>query len=140
MLVLPHSSRLWVGGEGGRIWVLDGLSEQLLGSFKPHSQDWAVTALAAVGREVWSACERCIAAHDPDTGAVRFTLPLLEGSAGFIKALLPWQWGLWVLSINGLRLLATRSAWEVLQQQVRCWGLGARCGAGASSSWCCFCG
>lgn len=51
-------------------------------------------------------------------GAVRYTLPLLEGSAGFVKALLPWQWGLWVMSINGLRLLAAREAWEAAQQKV----------------------
>jgi hypothetical protein len=49
---------------------------------------------------------------------VRYTLPLLEGSAGFIKSLLPWQWGLWVMSINGLRLLAAREAWEAAQHKV----------------------
>jgi hypothetical protein len=118
MLVLPNSSRLWVGSDDGRIWVLDGASEALLGSFKPHSQDWAVTALTSVGSEVWSACERCLAVHDPGTGAVRHTLPQLEGSAGCVKALLPWQWGLWVLSSNGLRLLAAREAWEAAQKQV----------------------
>lgn len=122
MLVLPGSGRVWLGADDGGIWVWDGLSEQLLGSSKPHTQDWAVTALAVVGREVWSACERCLAAHDPDTASVLYTLPLLEASAGFVKSLVPWQWGLWVLSINGLRLLATRAAWEALQQQVE--GLG----------------
>lgn len=119
MLALPNSSRLWVGSDNGTIWVLDSISETLLATFKPHpDQAWAVTALAVVGREVWSACERCVAAHDPVDGTLRYVLPLLEGSAGFIKALLPWQWGLWGLSINGLRLLAARAAWEALQHQV----------------------
>lgn len=68
MLVLPHSSKLWIGADDGRIWVIDGLSETLLGNFKAHSQDWAVTALAIVGREVWSASERCLAVHDLETG------------------------------------------------------------------------
>lgn len=119
MLVLPNSSRLWVGSDSGTILVIDGLSETLLGSFRPHpDQPWAVTALTAVGREVWVACERCVAALDPGDGSLRYSLPLLEGSAGCVKALLPWQWGLWVLSLNGLRLLASRAAWEGLQHQV----------------------
>jgi hypothetical protein len=130
MLVLPNSSRLWVGSGNGRIWVLDGASEVLLGSFKPHSQDWAVTALSSVGSEVWSACERSLAVHDPDTGAVRYTLPQLEGSAGCVKVLLPWQWGLWVLSSNGLRLLAAREAWETAQKQVGACGLHGTPGMG----------
>lgn len=180
MLVLPHISKLWVGSDDGRVWVIDGVAETLLGSFRPHpGSNWAVTALAVVGREVWSACERCLAVHDPESGArlavvgqsavrgtqllvqragdfvgavptrgtvctghtqkaagrvvcvslggagaVRYTLPLLEGSAGFIKALLPWQWGLWVMSINGLRLLAVREAWEAAQQKVGAGWLG----------------
>jgi hypothetical protein len=69
MLVLPHSSKLWVGSDDGRVWVVDGVAETLLGSFRPHpGSEWAVTALAVVGRGVWSACERCLAVHDPETG------------------------------------------------------------------------
>lgn len=68
---------------------------------------------------------------------MRYTLPLLEGSAGFIKALLPWQWGLWVMSINGLRLLAAREAWEAAQQKVDAgWAAAGRnLAAAAEQSW-----
>jgi ligand-binding sensor domain-containing protein len=119
MLVLPHTTRLWVGCDDGRIWVLDGATEELLATFKPSSSP--VTSLAAVGRgaEVWCASERAVCVLDPATGALRYALAQLEGSAEFVKALLPWRWGLWVMSLSGLRLLAARSAWEAAAAQVR---------------------
>jgi hypothetical protein len=94
MLVLPHNSKIWIGADDGRIWVLDGVSETLLGSFKPHAEGWAMTALAVVGKEVWSASERCLAAHDPETGG---------GTAWYPPVRVPGRGGLG----------RTRNRWEV---------------------------
>jgi hypothetical protein len=130
MLLLPGTSRLWVGCDDGRVWVLDGAAETLLATFRPlgggapppssslpssssssaaaaaaaAAAGAAITAMAAVGRadgpgglasgsssssngpgEVWVAAERALMVLDPGTGAPRYSLPLLEGSAGGIK-------------------------------------------------------
>jgi hypothetical protein len=115
MLLLPDN-RLWVGCEDGRVFVFDAVTEALLTSFK--AQGGAVKSLAVLGsKEVWSAAERSLAVHDIESGAIKHQVPLDDN--GFVKQLLPWKWGLWVLSFNSLKLLAARSCWEAAQQQVR---------------------
>eukprot|EP00775_Hariotina_reticulata_P006930 gene6930-7148_t len=109
-----QDNRLWVGCEDGRVFVFDTMTEALLTSFKAQAS--AVKSLALLGgSDVWSAAERSLAVHDAESGTIKHLVPLDD--SGFVKQLLPWRWGLWVLSFNGLKLLAARSCWEAAQQQ-----------------------
>lgn len=140
MLLLPDN-RIWVGTDDGRVYVFDGTTEAQLSVFKAAPS--AINSFAAVGcsagsapaantprfnsasvvgnttgvQQVWAASEKTVTVHDPVTRALLFSLP--ADPDGFVKTLLPWGWGLWVLSSNSLKQLAVRSAWDDLQQQVR---------------------
>jgi hypothetical protein len=127
MLALPDS-RLWVGCEDGRLFMFDGAAETQLGVVKAAAG--AISAMALLGtatatgasssssaQQVWVASERAISVLDVGSGALLFSLAA-DGDAGFVKALLPWDWGAWVLGTGSLRQLAARAAWDSLKQQV----------------------
>jgi hypothetical protein len=142
MLVLPDG-RLWVGCEDGRLFIFDGAAESQLGVVKAAAG--AIVSMALLGaacnitssssssaasiddgsaQQVWVASERTISVLDARSGALLFSLPA-DAEAGFVKALLPWDWGAWVLGTGSLRQLAVRAAWDSLCQQVGCGAAGA---------------
>jgi hypothetical protein len=128
MLVLPDG-RLWVGCEDGRLFMFDGAGESQLGIVKAAAG--AISAMALLGaaspsssvissssvQQVWVATDKAISVLDAGSGALLFSLAA-DVDAGFVKALLPWDWGAWVLGTGSLRQLAARAAWDSLQQQV----------------------
>ena len=44
-----------------------------------------------------------------------YSLPEQEG---YVKALLPWSWGCWVLGAAGLKAVAARAAWQQMVSKV----------------------
>jgi hypothetical protein len=144
MLVLPDG-RLWVGCEDGRVFMFDGAAESQLGLVKAAAG--AITSMALLGsaangsaasssgdssvQQVWVASERAISVLDASSGALLFSLAG-DAEAGFVKALLPWDWGAWVLGTGSLRQLAVRAAWDSLRLQVRC--AASSCAATAVSA------
>jgi hypothetical protein len=71
--------------------------------------------------QVWLASERSItcyaAANAP--GAPPAQLYTLTQVEGYLRGLVPWSWGAWLLSSSGLTAVAARTSWEERQQQVR---------------------
>jgi hypothetical protein len=144
MLVLPDG-RLWVGCEDGRLFMFDGAAESQLGLVK--AAGGAITSMALLGapansstassigdssaQQVWAASERSISVLDAASGALLFSLAG-DADAGFVKALLPWGWGTWVLGTGSLRQLAVRAAWDSLRLQVG--GAASSCTATAVSA------
>lgn len=129
MLALPDG-RLWVGCEDGRLFIFDGASEAQLGVVKAAAG--AISAMALLGtpasscrigsssssaQQVWVASERAVNVLDASSGALLFSVAA-DGDGGFVKALLAWDWGAWVLGTGSLRQLAARAAWDSLSQQV----------------------
>jgi hypothetical protein len=98
----------------------------------PLYHSWRLWRAAAAAFQVWTASERVLAAADAASGAPLFSLP---EAGGFVKAMLPSGWAVWVGGAGGVQAVAARAGWEDARAQVR--ALGRRVVASAGGEWVC---
>jgi hypothetical protein len=79
-----------------------------------------------ISHQVWLVSERSITCYSAATApaAPPAQLSTFAPVDGYLRGLLPWAWGAWLLSSSGVTAVAARTSWEERQQQVgSCGGL-----------------